>query len=100
MAHANRGIGVVFGDESDGGFQIRDGLRREDYFAAREPTRLRTSSMEAPLPASMSRIASSSERSRRLFFGRHFRLGLRIEPNLKRFAIRARQLRNGVLDFG
>src|ERR1051326_8599445 len=65
VAHAYGGVWVVFGDETNGGFQVRDGLRRKDYFAAHELTRLRTSSTETPLPASMSRVASSSERNRR-----------------------------------
>jgi uncharacterized protein YyaL (SSP411 family) len=61
----NRDMIEHFWDETNGGFQIRDGLRREDYLAAHEPTRLRTSSIETPLPASMSRTASCSERSNR-----------------------------------
>ena len=65
VAHSHSSIWMVFGNEIDGGLQVRNRLRREDYFAAHDPTRLRTSSIETPLPASTSRIASSSERNKR-----------------------------------
>src|SRR5690348_14319459 len=64
VANANRCSGIVLGDVTNGRFQIRDSLRREDYFAAHEPTRLRASSSETPLPASTSPIAASSDRSK------------------------------------
>ena len=63
IANAHGNVRFVFGNETNGGFQIRDGLGGEDYLAAHEATRLRTSSIETPLPASMSWIAASSERN-------------------------------------
>src|SRR6266540_347165 len=58
-------FGIFLRDVADRFGQVRDGLRREDYFAAHEATSLRASSSGTPLPASTSRMASSRERRRR-----------------------------------
>src|SRR6266487_1032215 len=65
VADALGGFGIVLGDVANGFGQVRDGLRREDYFAAHEATSLRASSRGTPLPVSTSRMASSRERRRR-----------------------------------
>jgi len=83
-----------------GGFQIRQRLGREDYFAAQAPTCLRTSSMATPLPASMSWTASIQRAQQALFLQRRqFRPALRIEPELQSLPFAIRKLGDGVLNF-
>jgi hypothetical protein len=73
-------------------------LRREVYFAAHEATRLRTSFIGTPLPASMSRTASSQRAQQALFFqGSQLRFALGIEPEGRPFA--ARKLGDSILNF-
>jgi hypothetical protein len=65
VPEAQGGFGFVPGDVANGFLEIGNGLGRKDYFATHERTRLRTSSIGAPLPASTSLMASSRECSSR-----------------------------------
>jgi len=54
---------IILGDIAYNFGEISNRLGCKDYFATHEATLLRTSSIGTPLPALMSRVASSSERS-------------------------------------